>query len=148
MLKRFWATFVVAVLVAQPAMAGSLDLVPSLDTMPIARSMFPNQPEAADKAQKAFVMQSGFQSDFDSMRDNMNKKFSKFGDSSKDSTEKFIDNDTPFNAKAVGVTVAAAYLIAFNKSYTQNFGDPLFTGVKHTITIGQDRIMTGITYSF
>lgn len=148
MLKRFWATFLVAMIVAQPAMAGSLDLVPTFDSLPIGRSMFPNQPEAADKAQKAIAMQTGFETDYNSVRNGFNRKFSFYGDSSKNSTEKFIDNETPLNAKTVEITLAATYVLAVQKSYTQNFGDPFFNGVKHTITVGQDRIMTGITYSF
>jgi hypothetical protein len=148
MLKRFWVVFLTTLVLAQPAMAGGLNVVPSLDSIPIAISLFPNQPEAASKAQKAFVMQTGIEANYNKVRDYANGQINKVGDKAAKTAQKFVDEETPLDSKTIVFAGAAVYTIAVTKSYTQNLGTPLFNGVHQTLTLGYDRIQTGITYSF
>lgn len=147
MLKRFFIATILF-LIGSQACAGSFDLLPTLDSIRVAETIFPNNPDAANKVQKAFVMQSGIETSYNSFRKATNDKFSLYGDEAKSDTERFIDEETPANPKTVAITAAVAYTIAVSKSYTQNLGEPIFPGLRQTITIGQDKIMTGIIYSF
>lgn len=143
-----WKYFVTLVIAPQIAAAGSVELIPTLDSVHVVQGLWQDQPVAADKFQKALVMQTGFEKDYNNIRDNTNQQLSAYGDRATNSTIRFIDNDTPLSSKAVAITGAVAYTLAVSKSYTQNLGDPFFNGMKHTITISPNNITTGISYSF
>lgn len=148
MLKRLLVASFLALCLVQPAMADSITLIPSLDQIHIVQAIFPNQPEACNKAQKAFVMQTGIEKDYNVIRDNANHKISIIGDKAAKTAENFIDEQTPLNSKTIAIAGAVAYTVAVTKTYTQNLGDPLIRGMHQSLTVGQDKIATGITYSF
>lgn len=148
MFKRFFVAIFLAILLSDRAIADGITLIPSLDQLHIVEALGPNQRDMCEKIQKAFVMQTGIETDYNVFRDNANHFISVAGERYAKKAEKFIDEDTVFDSKTVAIAIVAAYTIAITKSYTQNLGEPLFKGVRQSIIVGQDKIIAGINYSF
>ena len=146
-MSKSFIVIAMALIGTQTAMA--FEAIPSLYNIPIAKSISSSEyREAAVNAQKAILLQTNVDEYFDSFRKPLNKHVSHFAKDSKKNVELFIENYTPFNPKHIAFTAAAVYTIAVTKSYTQKLGDPLIEGMKHTLTVGEDKVMTGVTYSF
>ena len=146
MLKRFAVIILIALFLCPSAYA-DISLVPSLDSVHVGQMLFPTQPDAANKAQQAVIIQTGMDKDWSVIRKNVNHKLSILTDDAKKSTDEFF-KDTPINPEAVVIGTAVIVTAATQKQYTQSLGDPFNLGIHQTFTVSYTKVMTGITYSF
>lgn len=96
---------------------------------------------AADKAQEAFLIQSGIEQKFDQVKVVVTK-------SATETTTKAIDNNTPFKSKDVFFVAGTGYAIFVKKSITQKFKNPIFPTVMHTVTVGKGNGSLGLAIPF
>lgn len=122
------------------ARADEVNLSTSLNNLPIATTIFSDDPKYHDalfKAQEAFFKQTGFSQGVDNgagiVVGNVRSK-----------ATTFIDGGTPFNSKQILFVGVAAYSILVKKQVTQKFKDPVFHSVTHTFSANRNSCSTGI----
>jgi hypothetical protein len=91
----------------------------------------PKYKSATDKAQEAFLIQTG-------ITENVNRTEVAVTKVATEKTTKAIENNTPFKAKDVFFVGGMTYAICVKKQVVQKFKDPVFPSVTHIVTVGKD----------
>lgn len=119
--------------IATEAYADPLDT--SLNSVPMFYGMAGNNPRyksAADKAQEAFLIQTGITQSVDKTKSVVTKKAS-------DQATVLIDENTPFKSKEVFFVLGTAYAVGVKKEVVQKFKNPIFSNVTNTVSVGQGK---------
>lgn len=116
----------------------------SLNNVPMFYGLAGSDPKykaAADKAQEAFLLQSGISKTVDSTKDAATKK-------AMDSAGKTIDEETPLKSKEVFFVAGASYEVFIKKQVTQKFKNPMIPAMTNTISVGPGKGSLGLLLPF
>jgi hypothetical protein len=122
-------------LVSTPVLADGL--LPPIDSLPIMHIDNSTYGNASYNFQKAFFIQTGITKDYNKVSDTM-------GDSAKSNVSSFIDNNTPFDSKAVFGGVGLMYMVSYKHHIAKSFKDPFFPKIEHNVDLTPTSASTGI----
>lgn len=128
-------------LVSATAYADPMDA--TLNSVPAFSSMAgdPKYKNAADKAQEAFLIQTGVTQSVDKTK----VVITKIAD---EKASKAINENTPFRAKDVYFVAGTSYALLVKKQVTQKFKNPIFPSVTHVVTVGKGSGSLGLSLPF
>jgi len=128
------------ILISVPAFADNLV---SPNSVPVFSTIIgdPRYQAAANKAQEAFLLQTGFTPAFNQAQSVAAKAVT-------NGASNAIDQNTPLSSKALFFVGAASYAVCVKHQVTQKFKDPLFPSVTHTVSAGKNSGSTGIGFSW
>jgi hypothetical protein len=115
----------------------------TLDDVPLFWLMTGNSPtyqQAAQQAQRAFFLQTGFTPQFDQWQGATTNK-------AQTATMQYIDNNTWFSSKDVVAVGAVGYTL-ITKKLTAGFANPIFPSLQNTISLSQNSALLGFKFTF
>lgn len=143
------AITIILLMVLFPQRSLAIDIVPSLDSIDILTGQVsPQYLTAAKSAQKAFLIQSGINGNFEKFRSHVNDKSTSIETKILDKSLNTIEQFTSIRREYVLFTAGGVYTILVKRFYRQDFASPLCRGATHYIKWSPDSTETGVTFNF
>ena len=121
-------------------------ILPNIEDSPIFVQIFnsPRVNEAAQKSQRAFLMQSGLSDKYTLVDETLSKKAKKklliF--------KRNIRENTILNPDYLFFMATATYTVKFKKEYILNIKNPIISDMTHSFTLGENHITIGLGLIF